>query len=383
MVGNLHLANQRTSFSNFDTKFSQSKTIMATPKFPVVTPSFHSLLKQRVNQYFAETGKSTTGGWRILSKAAVLVAAFVATYVLLLVIQPSWPWAILACVLMGLEIAAIGFNIMHDGSHGSFSRIPVLNKTAAFTLDVLGGNAFMWNMKHCIIHHAYTNVHEVDDDLDAGIILRMSEHQRKIALHKIQHWYFWLPYSLLYLFWIFFSDYKKYFTRKIGITPLKPMAVKDHVYFWTGKLLHAFLFIALPVMLFGWINWLVGFVAMATVSGFTLSIVFQLAHTVEHTSFPVMNPENSKLEDEWAVHQLKTTANFATRSRLVSWFVGGLNFQVEHHLFPRISHVHYPAINKIIKKTCAEFKVPYIEYRTMLQAVASHISYLKRIGNAA
>ena len=92
-------------------------------------------------------------------------------------------------------------------------------------------------------------------------------------------------------------------------------------------------------------------------------MVFQLAHTVEHTSFPVPDEDTGRLEDEWAVHQLKTTANFATNNKVVSWLVGGLNFQIEHHLFPKISHVHYPAISKIIRNACEEYGIPYIEYR--------------------
>ncbi|HRF18380.1 MAG TPA: fatty acid desaturase, partial [Chitinophagaceae bacterium] len=109
------------------------------------------------------------------------------------------------------------------------------------------------------------------------------------------------------------------------------------------------------------------------------SIVFQLAHTVEHTHFPQANPETHKMEDEWAIHQLKTTANFATSNKLISWWVGGLNFQIEHHLFPKISHVHYPAISKIIKKACKDFNIPYIEYPKMRLAVASHVSHLKNL----
>ncbi|HMP93313.1 MAG TPA: acyl-CoA desaturase [Phnomibacter sp.] len=336
---------------------------MTIPKFPVVTPSFHSLLKQRVQEYFESTGKNTTGGWRILGKALFLMASFLATYLVLLIAQPSWPWAIGLCVLMALLIAAIGFNVMHDGGHGSFSKYPLVNKLAALTLNLLGGSAFMWNVKHNVIHHAYTNVHEVDDDLNAGIILRMSEHQRRIGLHRIQHIYFWLPYSLLYLFWIFFSDYNKYFSRRIGVTPLKKMKLKDHISFWSGKLLHAFLFMVLPIMLFGFINWLIGFLVMAMVGGFTLSIVFQLAHTVEHTHFPAVDANNPKLEDEWAVHQLKTTANFATRNRFVSWFVGGLNFQVEHHLFPvfRIS-ITRPS-TKLLRKPAASLRLLILNFQ--------------------
>jgi linoleoyl-CoA desaturase len=349
------------------------------PKFPQTSPSFYSELKARVNRYFDETGQRPTGNFKLYSKAIFLVAGLISVFVMLLVIEPNWVWGITGSILLGLLIAAIGFNVMHDGSHGSFSRYPWVNTVAAYTLNILGGSAFMWNMKHCVIHHAYTNVHEVDDDLDAGILLRLSKHQRYMKFHRFQHWYFWILYSQLYIFWIFASDYMKYFTGKIGDVPLKKMAVGDHFRFWVSKVLHAFIFIILPIMVLGIGPWAVGFIVMASITGFCLSIVFQLAHTVEHTQFPTANPTTGKMEDEWAVHQLKTTANFATRNKLVSWLVGGLNFQVEHHLFPRISHIHYPAINRIVKKACAEYNIPYVEYPRMYQAVHSHVNHLKRL----
>jgi linoleoyl-CoA desaturase len=89
-----------------------------------------------------------------------------------------------------------------------------------------------------------------------------------------------------------------------------------------------------------------------------------------------------KMEDEWAIHQLRTTANFATHNRIISWLVGGLNFQIEHHLFPKVSHVHYPKLSKIIRETCAEFNVPYQEYPRMWQAVVSHVAFLRQLGRA-
>jgi len=162
--------------------------------------------------------------------------------------------------------------------------------------------------------------------------------------------------------------------------PLKKMSLTDHFVFWGFKLFHAFLFIGLPIYKVGFENWLISFIIFTCVAGFVLSMVFQLAHTVEHTAFPVANVETGKLEDEWAIHQIKTTANFATNNPVVSWLVGGLNFQIEHHLFPKISHVHYPAISKIIRQACQEYGLVYIEYPRVRYAVASHVAFLKEMG---
>ena len=355
---------------------------MTIPKFTNVSHSFHTELKGRISAYFEEVGKSTTGDTKIFMKAVILMLTFSFIYIHLVFFTPSAFFAILESVLLGCVVAAIGFNVMHDGAHGSFSKYKWVNMFAAFSLNILGGNSFMWNMKHNIIHHAFTNVDGVDDDIDIQPWMRMSETQKKYKMHKYQHFYFWFLYSLLYIFWIFVLDYQKYFKSKVGAMPLKKMTLSDHVVFWGFKLFHAFLFIGLPIYMVGFTNWLISFVIFTCVAGFVLSIVFQLAHTVEHTAFPVANISTGKLDDEWAIHQIKTTANFATNNKLVSWLVGGLNFQIEHHLFPKISHVHYPAISKIIKKACQEYGINYIEYPRVRYAVASHVAFLKQMGRA-
>jgi linoleoyl-CoA desaturase len=231
-----------------------------------------------------------------------------------------------------------------------------------------------------MIHHSFTNVDGVDDDIEIGFLMRMAPTQKRYKLHRFQHLYFWVLYMMLYIFWIFFSDYHKYFIHRIGKMPLKKMTTKDHIAFWLVKLYHGFVFIALPIMMVGWLRWLIGFLVFTLVAGFILSIVFQLAHTVEDAAFPVASLDENKLPDEFAEHQLKTTADFATKNKLICWLIGGLNFQVEHHLFPKISHVHYPAINKIVKAVCKEHQLQYIEYPTMHRAILAHVHFLKRMG---
>jgi linoleoyl-CoA desaturase len=355
---------------------------MSLPKFPKPLNSFHQELKARVNSYFETRGIESTGNFQLYFKAIFLPLLYIALYVHLVFFTPPVALAIVECVLVGLVIAAIGFNVMHDGGHGSFSKKPWLNRVAFGSLNILGGSAFMWNMKHNVIHHAYTNVDGIDDDIDIKPFMRMSVTQKKLGIHKFQHLYFWALYCLLYLFWVFYTDYKKYFRGKVGVTPLKKMSLQDHLIFWGSKIFFYGYFIAVPIYMLGFTTWLVGFLTIAMSSGFVLSIVFQLAHTVEDASFPMPDEITHKLEDEWTVHQLKTTANFATGNKLISWYVGGLNFQVEHHLFPKISHVHYPAISKIVKQTCADFGVGYIEYPKMVTAIASHVHYLKHVGRA-
>ena len=352
---------------------------MASPKFANTSQSFHSELKKRIGDYFKQSGKSSTGNFSLYFKAIILVISFVFVYIHLVFYTPVTWLAITECIVLGGLTAAIGFNVMHDGLHGSFSRYKWVNELAGLSLNFLGANNFMWRSKHNIIHHTYTNIQGIDDDIEAKPLLRLCETQKYYKIHRFQHWYFWVAYSLLYIWWVFFTDYKKYFLRRIGPTSLNKMKISDHISFWGFKFLHAFIFMVVPIYILGFSTWLVGFLIYGMFAGVVLSIVFQLAHTVEDTHFPQANVTSGKMEDEWAVHQLKTTANFATRNRLISWWVGGLNFQVEHHLFPRISHVHYPAISKIIKKACEDFGMPYIEYPKMRLALASHILHLKNL----
>jgi linoleoyl-CoA desaturase len=353
---------------------------MAAPKFSTNSSSFHTELKQRISAYFQEVGTSTTGNYKLFVKAIILVAAFLVVYTNLVFFTPIWPIALLECIVLGGLTASIGFNVMHDGAHGSFSKHPWINKAAGLSLNFLGANVFMWNTKHNVIHHAYTNIDGIDDDIDARPFLRLCESQKYRKMHKYQHIYFWGAYSLLYIYWIFFTDYKKYFTRRVGSLPLKKMNTGDHISFWAFKALHFCMFVIVPIYTIGFLPWLLGFMLYGMFAGVVLSIVFQLAHTVEEAHFPV--PILNKIEDEWAIHQLKTTANFATRNRVISWLVGGLNFQIEHHLFPKISHVHYPAISKIIKQACQDYGVTYIEHRKMRHAVISHVNHLRSLGKA-
>jgi linoleoyl-CoA desaturase len=357
---------------------------MSTPKFVNVQGStFHQELKRRVSNYFKESRKKSTGNFSLYFKGALFFSAYIALYVHLVFFTPNAWLGLLECLLMGGLTAAIGFNVMHDGSHGSFSNSKFFNRVASFSINILGASGIMWNNKHNIIHHTYTNIDGIDDDIEIKPMLRMCRTQKKYIIHRFQHIYVWFLYTLLLFVWLFVSDYTKYFRQRVGPVPIKKMSTYDHFAFWLAKLGYAFMMIALPIYMVGFLNWLFGFLVLAMFAGFILSIVFQLAHTVEETAFPIPpTVDNNKIENEWAIHQVETTANFATKNKVISWFVGGLNFQIEHHLFPKISHIHYPAISKIIKKTCEDFNVKYVEFRRMREAIISHALHLKKMGTA-
>ena len=348
-----------------------------------INPSFAKELKGEVDAYFKNTNKKQTGDWRIYHKTIVLLSSLVVIYfVLLFGSLPAWVNIIL-CALLGFNFSLIGFNVMHDGAHGSYSENKRLNNLMGYSLNVMGGSTYFWKVKHNVIHHTYTNIDGHDEDIDIKPFIRTSKEQKGYWFHKFQHIYSVFLYSLTYVFWIGYNDFHKYFTGKILDKKIPEMSLQNHIGFWLTKIGHFSIFIVLPIVVAGWQHALIGYVIASAVCGILISVVFQLAHVVENVDFPVPDGESHKIEQNWFIHQIQTTANFSTRSKIVSWMTGGLNFQVEHHLFPKISHIHYPEINKIVQKVCAKYAVPYNEYRTLGKAFISHLSYLKQIGQMA
>jgi linoleoyl-CoA desaturase len=341
---------------------------------------FFISLQKSVNEYFKTNNLKPTGNIHLYTKAIVLITAAIILYTVLVFFTPHPVIAVIAAGVLGFVLASIGFNVMHDACHGSYSTKKWANELLGLSLNVLGGNAFIWKQKHNVIHHTFTNVDGVDDDIAKAPLMRQCKSQPYKKFQKFQHFYIVLIYGLSSFLWVFLMDFVKYFSQKIYTTEIKSMGLKEHIIFWLSKVFYVLVYIAIPVYFVGWGAWLIGFFAMHFVMGFTLAVVFQLAHVVEDMHFEEVTTEKRNIETEWAVHQLKTTADFATDNKLISWFVGGLNFQVEHHLFPRISHVHYPAINKILVEKCKAHNVPYYHFPTMSSAVASHFRFMKMLG---
>jgi len=342
--------------------------------------AFYNTLNAEVEKYFNQKHVKKTGNWKLFLKSVILIPSAILIYIFLLELNWSITGTILMSALLGFVMASIGFNVMHDAIHGSFSSRKWINKTFGFSLNVLGGNAFLWKQKHNVIHHTYTNIDGIDDDIAFSRLIRSCETQNWMPVHRIQHLYMLFLYSLTSLAWIFGTDFIKYFSKKVYSTPLPRMNVKEHLIFWISKLVNISVYVLIPLFLKGWLFWLLFFCSIHLVMGLTLAIVFQLAHIVEHTEFEVATDDPKVIETEWAIHQVKTTANFAPRNKVISWLVGGLNYQVEHHLFPRISHVHYPALSEIVKRTCERFKLPYHQFPTMWSAVISHYKIMKKLG---
>ena len=343
---------------------------------------FYQSLKISVDSYFNENKIKKTGDIRLYLKSVILIGSALIIYFLLMTGNVNGWLALLLAGTLGYIFACIGFSVMHDANHGSYSPNHQLNDfIGLIASNGLGASSYFWKQKHNIIHHTYTNVDGIDDDIAKSPIIRQCESQKWVPAHRVQHLYLPFIYALSSIFWIFFMDFTKYFTRKIYTTEAWKMTAKNHLIFWATKIYYLTVFIIIPIYVWGWVGWLIGFFVANAVMGITLSFVFQLAHVVENTEFEYIPLDTTKhLETAWAEHQIKTTSNFSMDNKWISWFVGGLNYQIEHHLFPKVSHVHYPAISKIVQEKCKEYHLPYNQYKTMWGALQSHFRVMKFLG---
>ncbi len=343
---------------------------------------FFRTLNTRVNNYFKENNIQKTGNWKLHLKTIVMFTLFLAPYFLILTLDlPFWGHLLLSIVI-GIGMAGVGMNVMHDGNHGSYSSKQWLNKIMGGSIYILAGNVYNWQVQHNVLHHTYTNIPGHDEDLEAGRIMRFSKTADWKYFHKFQHYYSVFLYGLLTFNWAITTDFlqmKRYLKRKLSYGEFKSPAFQ-----WTTlvitKVIYFSIWLVIPMVLgIAWWQVLIGFVVMHYTAGLILSIIFQLAHIIEDTETPQPN-DDGELENTWAIHQLFTTVNFAPKNWLINWYTGGLNHQIEHHIFPNISHVHYGKIAEIVKQTAQECNLPYHEYRTMRAAIVSHFRHLKELG---
>lgn len=359
---------------------------MNTPhiKFSRVdSAKFFRTLNKRVNSYFKENKIQRTGNWKIHVKAIVMFSLYLTPYFLLLTLDfPTWA-QLLFTVVMGVGMAGVGMNVMHDANHGSYSSKKWINKVMGGSMYILAGNVYNWQVQHNVLHHTYTNIHGHDEDMEAGRVIRFSKHAKWRRFHKFQQYYSVLLYGLLTFNWAITTDFKqtrRYLSKKLSYGKL-PKPITQWSILIITKLIYMGVWIVIPILFFNiaWWKILIGFFIMHYVAGLILSVVFQLAHIVEDTDMPLPD-ETGSMKNTWAIHQLFTTVNFSTKNKVVNWFTGGLNHQVEHHIFPNISHVHYSKISEIVRETALEFNLPYHEYKTTRGAIIAHFKYLKQMG---
>ena len=322
---------------------------------------FFPVLRTNIELYFEKNNVRKTGGNKLIVKAIFMLCLYIIPYGLILSGNFSNLQMLLFTIPMGIGVAGVGMSVMHDAIHGSFSDYPVVNKIFGASLYLLGGNVYNWEIQHNKLHHTYTNIHHMDEDITGKFLLRLNNDDKLKPVHRFQHLYAFFLYGLM-TFSFLWKDFKEIGLynklSKSGIVPKYPW--KEFLILLATKIAYVLLICILPLYLldisFG--QWFIGFFTMHLIAGMILSTVFQLAHVVEGAEQPIRN-EQGNIENAWAIHQLNTTANFAGKNKILSWYIGGLDYQVEHHLFPRISHIHYPAMASIVKKTAEDFGLVY------------------------
>ena len=346
-------------------------------------PEFYKELRKRVNDYFIENSISRHANLNMIFKTVFMLSLYFIPFTLMLTGIVSSNWAVYAMwCIMGFGMSGIGLSIMHDANHGAYSRNQNVNNAFGFVLNFIGGYHMNWRIQHNVLHHTFTNIEGHDEDINKGI-MRFTPNQKRRGIFRFQIFYAPVLYGILTLYWVTVKDFEqliRYSRRNLlvgqGIS-FKSTLVRIILY----KIIYYSVTLVLPILIMDAPWWIIvlGFVTMHFICGMILALIFQAAHVLENTEFHVVD-ENGGVENTWAVHQMKTTSNFANSSFLFSWFIGGLNYQIEHHLFPNICHVHYRKISGIVREVAHEYDVPYNEYKTFYGALKSHFTLLNQLG---
>ncbi len=319
----------------------------------------------------------------MIAKSVLMLTLFIGPFILLNsgVVASTW-LLFLLYIISGLGMAGIGMGIMHDAIHGSYSSNKTVNQYMGYTMNLVGASATVWKIQHNVLHHTYTNISGADDDINAPFFLRFSPNAKRNSLHRFQFLYAWFFYCLSTISWITTKDFVRITRyRKMGFLNKKNEFRKEVAILIIWKLFYYSFALVLPLFIVPITSWIIviAFITMHLVTGFLISTVFQIAHIMPDVAFPRPD-ENGLIAGDWSLHQMATTTNFAPGNRLFSWLIGGLNYQVEHHLLPNVCHVHYKDLSVIVADTAKEFGMPYYSQKTLGSAIWNHIKMLHQLG---
>lgn len=343
--------------------------------------TFEGDVRRRVDEYFKRgIGRSRQGSLQMYLKTGIILASFVSFYLLLVFSAANLWQGLTLAVLLGLSVAGIGFNIAHDAGHGAYSKTAWVNKLMAVTMDLVGVSSYVWFWKHAIIHHRYVNITGYDTDIDLGILGRLSPQSPMLPFHRWQHLYLWPLYGFLAAKMEFVDDFIRVIRGRIGRHGFPRPTGQDLVIFVAGKVVFFSWAFCIPLIFHPLGAVLLFYGVGVSILGIMLSVIFQLPHCVAQADFPVPEEKTGRMKNPWAVHQARVTLDFARTSRTVGQLVGGLNFHLEHHLFPTICHIHYPVITKIVEETCRDHGMKYSEHPSFRSGITSHYRWLKLMG---
>jgi linoleoyl-CoA desaturase len=343
------------------------------------TGDFSRLLSQRAEVVLGDR-RMMRRAYRVMwAKSALVIVWTIASYLFLLLVASSPVAVIPASISLGLAAAAIGFCIMHDANHGGYSTSRLVNRLASHSLDLIGGSSYVWSAKH-LAHHTYTNVADHDPDIDALPFGRFEPSQRRRSWHRYQHLYMWLLYAFVTLRWQAVTDFTFLARGSIGRSAFRRPRGWNLAGLVGGKVFFVIWAIAIPLVLHTPLHVAEVFLLASAVASLSLTVTFQLSHCLEEAI--TLAPADAAPGAQWHIHQVEATADFAQRNTVIRWYVGGLNHQIEHHLFPRVPHTLHPQLAGIVRTTALECGVAYNAHPTMRAALASHTRWLKQMGVA-
>lgn len=346
-------------------------------------PEFYKELTLKVNKYFKDRNLSKHANLNMKIKTAVMVSLYFIPLIFLLNGSLTTFWPILgAYVMMSLGMSGIGLAIMHDANHGAYSANKKVNHALGYLINIIGGYHVTWKIQHNVLHHSFTNIQEHDEDLDQNV-MRFSPNQERKAIFRYQAYYCTLFYGLLSIFRFAVKDLQQLLRyNKMGLLKSQglsfPARLAELIFV---KSIYLTVTLIIPIVILPIAGWQVflSFFVMHYISGLIFAYIFQPAHILEEVDFYKLD-ENGSVENNWAIHEMRTTANYANGSTIFAWFIGGLNHQIEHHLFPHVCHVHYKEISKIVQATAEQYDVPYHSHKTFFDAVKSHLSVMHQLG---
>lgn len=337
-------------------------------------------LEKNINDYFERTGEKKQDHPLMFLKAFLMLLWLGGSYAMLIFVAHSWTEGMIYAASLALAIGGVTFNIQHDANHRALSQHKWVNRIFGFTLDICGSSSYFWKFKHNIAHHSYTNIEGADTDIAVGKFARMAPEQPHYDIHRFQHLYIWFIYGFMGIQMHFINDFKRLVRNLLSKPEFPAPRGWNLLEFVSGKIIFFSLAFVIPFFFYSWWIVLLFYFAIMFSIGLLAAVVFQLAHCVDEAEHPMPDLQTLQMPDEWFVHQLRTTVNFAPDNVLATFYLGGLNHQVEHHLFHKITHIHYPKMAVIVEATCKKFGIPYKSHPSIISAIKSHYDFLKRMG---
>jgi linoleoyl-CoA desaturase len=342
------------------------------PAFSARKGEFYSEVNRRAKRYFQENGlrQHATLGWQVGSLLLVLLT--------LVLLYPAFVkgWIAFA-VLLGIVRAVAILGPGHSMSHFAFFR-SVSTNTQVFRViaPLLLTTHPVWNLTHVIHHHIYTLTSH--DMQDLYPIKRVQAVQPMRGWHRFQHVYMWPLYALGLVFWQLL-DLVRAASALVSKTFLeRPFSFRQAVETLIGQAVTIGLHVVLPFFFLPPLQAL----AVSLTANVTAALVVILQIVVNHEVTLTPGGGPAPRGCDWGEHQVRTSHNYGAASWLCLHMSGGLNFQIEHHLFPRVHYVHYPALAAIVRDTCREFALPYHSSETLGDALVAHYKHLRLMSDA-